>query len=627
MAQLEDRQKQWKPTGIELETAALDTAKSLQHTLVVAGPGAGKTELLAQRTSYLLETGTCPPPYRILAISFKREAAQNLKERVLLRCGRSLAYRFDSLTFDAFAKDLLDRFRLCLPVELRPSADYEILTGAASGDEKLHEWMERLSSQHLPMNTRQRQEIPTASLAKALSFAPLPWSQWPPDRPVFKAAAGLWRGMLAAEPSSLTFRMVNRLAEYLVRENPEIRQVLRDTYRFVFLDEFQDTTPGQCELTESCFLGSDTILTAVGDNKQRIMGWAGALTGIFQRFKDKFDADVATLTQNHRSRSRLVEIQSVFAAALDPEAVPTESARSGEATGECRVLEFTDETHEAAHVATIIGELIEDGVPPEEICLLCRARPEQFAGRVIDQLRESGIKVCVEVNRREILGEPASALLVRMMELMFCAPAPDAWAFVTAVAAELGSDDEDSAIRRREKLIDFLETERAQLSQAAKDVATVHAALDRLLAHFDRGRFAALHPQYAQGDYLERVLHDLAELVTTELESCDWEDAVPAVQGVGAVSVMTMHKSKGLEFDTVFFLGLEDASIWGYANNPDEETCGLFVALSRAKDRCFFTYSAIRPDRYGRDRAQARLNLKRIYELFAEARVQVERLR
>ncbi|WVV49583.1 UvrD-helicase domain-containing protein [Pseudomonas sp. NA13] len=72
---------------------------------VIAGPGAGKTELLAQRAAFLLQTDAAPSPRRILAISFKRDAASNLAARVRQRCHHTHASRFDSMTFDAFAKD------------------------------------------------------------------------------------------------------------------------------------------------------------------------------------------------------------------------------------------------------------------------------------------------------------------------------------------------------------------------------------------------------------------------------------------------------------------------------------------------------------------------------------------
>lgn len=102
----------WLPCdGISLEEAA-DTAVrcSDRHVLVVAGPGAGKTELLAQKAAFLFQTNQCREPQKILAISFKTDAAQNLKERVEKRCGTDIKGRFVSMTYDAFAKNIIDFF-------------------------------------------------------------------------------------------------------------------------------------------------------------------------------------------------------------------------------------------------------------------------------------------------------------------------------------------------------------------------------------------------------------------------------------------------------------------------------------------------------------------------------------
>ena len=102
---------QWRPIGVgDLESAAMEVVRSRKNMSVVAGPGSGKTELLAQRACYLLQTGIVPSPRRILAISFKRDAAKNLQDRVSQRCEPQDAARLDSFTFDAFAKSLLDRF-------------------------------------------------------------------------------------------------------------------------------------------------------------------------------------------------------------------------------------------------------------------------------------------------------------------------------------------------------------------------------------------------------------------------------------------------------------------------------------------------------------------------------------
>ena len=104
--------EEWCPAdGFRLESEAMDTVLNDKNTLVVAGPGAGKTELLAQRACFLLETNTCRYPKKILAISFKKDAADNLRERVEVRCGKELALRFESKTYDALAKEIEDRFK------------------------------------------------------------------------------------------------------------------------------------------------------------------------------------------------------------------------------------------------------------------------------------------------------------------------------------------------------------------------------------------------------------------------------------------------------------------------------------------------------------------------------------
>src|SRR5687767_4121889 len=94
----------WEPAdNLKLEPNALIAARDTNQSLALtAGPGAGKTEMLAQRADFLLRTGSCRFPRRILAISFKVDASQNLKARVRKRCGAELAARFDSHTFHAF---------------------------------------------------------------------------------------------------------------------------------------------------------------------------------------------------------------------------------------------------------------------------------------------------------------------------------------------------------------------------------------------------------------------------------------------------------------------------------------------------------------------------------------------
>ena len=120
------RPENWRPAdGIVLEPVVDRAVRSTSNAIVIAGPGAGKTELLAQRACFLLQTGICPLPKRILALSFKRDAAGTLRPG-WPSGAPDHARRFDSLTFESFGKTLLDRFGRALPTSLRPEQHYEI---------------------------------------------------------------------------------------------------------------------------------------------------------------------------------------------------------------------------------------------------------------------------------------------------------------------------------------------------------------------------------------------------------------------------------------------------------------------------------------------------------------------
>ncbi|MFU8789226.1 MAG: UvrD-helicase domain-containing protein [Methylobacter sp.] len=205
----------WRPAdGLILEHNALRAATEHKSCLALtAGPGAGKTEMLAQRADFLLRTGTCRYPMRILAISFKVDASRNLKERVRRRCGADLSARFDSYTFHAFAKRIIDRFRPVLTGNDALDPDYKIDS---------------------PRVTRRQIE----------------------------------------------FNDLVPLAIQILKTSQVARNAIRKTYSDVFLDEFQDCTSQQYELVKLVFQGSTIRLTAVGDTKQKIMAWAGALDGI-----------------------------------------------------------------------------------------------------------------------------------------------------------------------------------------------------------------------------------------------------------------------------------------------------------------------------------------------------------
>ncbi|MCS6320370.1 MAG: UvrD-helicase domain-containing protein, partial [Nitrospira sp.] len=97
---------------------------------------------------------------------------------------------------------------------------------------------------------------------------------------------------------------------------------------------FQDTTSAQFQLLTTALDGSDSVLTAVGDDKQRIMGWAGAMPDGFSQFETTFSAGRVQLLSNWRSHEDLVRIQHVIACRIDPESECPEARAEREVHGD-----------------------------------------------------------------------------------------------------------------------------------------------------------------------------------------------------------------------------------------------------------------------------------------------------
>ncbi|MDT8912102.1 ATP-dependent helicase [Amycolatopsis sp. PS_44_ISF1] len=350
----------WCPTGIDdLETSAWDALRDEGCTVVTAGPGAGKTEFLSQRAAYLLQTGLCAPPHRILSISFKRDAAANLARRVEQRVPEN-AGRFASLTFDAFTKGVLDRFKSSLPPGWAIPGRYELAFPKEREEQEFINYLAAGTTGTLRVALDGLSR--TTFLAKVVGAWPLP-PEPPVGDPADAVGLAAWRWWqerhLHPETPFLDFVMINRLAEFLVRTLPQLRRALRATYPSVFVDEFQDTKIAQFSFLDTTF-STNAVVTAVGDWKRRIMGFAGALTDAVPRFIATFSAREYPLTWNLRSTDRLVALLHVIAGKLDPAAVRAESRIEAEPAGEPISLRRSPNlAREAAVVADWIARDIE----------------------------------------------------------------------------------------------------------------------------------------------------------------------------------------------------------------------------------------------------------------------------
>jgi DNA helicase II / ATP-dependent DNA helicase PcrA len=594
----------WQPAdGISLEPNALIVAKGSENNLVVAGPGAGKTELLAQKASYLLQTNTCTFPFKILAISFKRDAAYNLKERVHQRCGDELSRRFDSLTFDAFAKQIVDRFKHALPNEFKISNDYEVVL---SDQTVLDEYQEENIDYY---NTTNRDIILT------LHAAQLPHSNNSPEESIRKA---VWAKMLKASPSKVSFKMIMRLAEHIITTNPKIKQYLHQTYKYVFLDEFQDTTGIQYEVFKSCFLRSNSFFTAVGDDKQRIMLWAGAQTTVFEDFIADTGAIRIPLTMNFRCAPRLVALLNHLTQhLLGKTDFATPAPKWQPEQGTCAVWIFENPDDEMQLLfQEVRAWVVADGVNPRDICILVKQQLSKYAGNLIDYFNQNGLKARDEDKFQNILVDEVCVFMINMLYTIFDQKNSVAKQAVFDFLSNLHTELEDHQLLKLEGILSkFIRKIRKDYLGKSFTEDGIKAIIIEIIALADRDRIQATFAAYKNSALLDFHIKNVQnELLSNYANSNNIIAALDMLVGKGTIPVMTIHKSKGLEYHSVIFIGLEDGAFWSFQRQADEDKCAFFVALSRAKEKVIFTFSKQREDKYGRMRPQSINNIEVLFQ-------------
>lgn len=618
------RPEDWRPRGIDdLEPAAWNALRHAGSACVVAGPGAGKTEFLAQRAVYLLETGICRAPHRVLAISFKTDAAANLARRVRQRCPPELAERFVSLTFDSFTKSLVDRFLNAIPTDWRPTRPYDI------NFPKPRQVEDFLTLARLNAPQQWQPEIASFS---ATDFEPrvvgsyrLPFTPQPPQSGAEFAIDRWWKRQLPpGNQSSLTFVGINRLAELLLRASPHIRAALVATYPFVFVDEFQDTTYAQYDFLLSAFSGGQTIITGVGDDKQRIMVFAGARRDAFERLLADFEAERFPLLFNFRSSPDLVAIQHVVARALDPGAAPTLSQATRQVDGDvAQVWCSQTKTAEAAYLAHwLANDMAARGRSPRDYALLVKQKSDDYERELAGAFAVHGLRIRNEshalgkTSLQDLLSDDLCRLAIAVFRLGATRRAPAAWQLASASVQALraiSQGDDAAAAKVEADLTAFLARFRTDMAATAPSRSSAADFAKRVFEYLDLAAIARTYPEYGVGDLLAIILEAFCiHFFASADGAADWNDCLDAFEGVDQIPMMTVHKSKGLEYDTIVFVGLDDRAWWAHVPGDPEGVAAFFVALSRAKQRAIFAFCQQRGDRN---------NVAELYQLLTEAGV------
>ena len=590
--------------------------------LVLAGAGTGKTRVLTTRVAHLLATGRAKP-WQILCVTFTNKAAREMKTRVGDLIGGVVEGMQWLGTFHSIGAKMLRRHAELAGLK----ADFTIL----DTDDQL-----RLMKQIIVAANIDEKRWPARQLAGAIDhwknrgLAPKDVSD--EDGRVF--ADGRGKKLYAAYQERL--RTLNAadfgdlLTEPLriMRENPDVLADYHARFRYLLVDEYQDTNVAQYLWLRLLAQGSRNIC-CVGDDDQSIYGWRGAEVDNILRFEKDFPgAKVIRLERNYRSTSHILGAaahliahnegrlgKTLFTDATDPDAARVSVASSW------------DSEQEARAVGEEIEQLQRKGHSLNEMAILVRA---SFQMRAFEDRF-----VTLGLNYRVIGGprfyerqEIRDALAYLRVVIQ---PADDL-AFERIVNVPRRGIGEttvkalhDRARARRIPLTDAA----AEMTETDELASRTRASLRDLLASFARWRtqMATMkHTELAElileeSGYTEMWQQDRAADAPGRLENLkelvrsmdDYETLVGFLEHVSlvmdadaegssdAVSIMTLHSAKGLEFDSVFLPGWEDGLFPSQRTLDENGKAGLeeerrlaYVGITRARHRAYIRFAANR---------------------------------
>ncbi|MFK0010631.1 UvrD-helicase domain-containing protein [Streptomyces sp. NPDC091027] len=428
--------------------------------VVVAGAGSGKTTVMAARVVWLVGTGAVAPE-QVLGLTFTNKAAGELAERVrgaLARAGitdpdPSPADAGEAggepriSTYHAFAGQLLKDhgLRIGLEPSSRLLADAtrfqlaaKVLREAPGPYPSLTKSVPDLVGDLLALDAELSEHLVDPDALRAHDTALLDTLAGTRlTNEELRKIPGAVRGRLellelvrryrAAKRSRDLFDFSDQIAlsAQLATTRPEVGALLREEFRVVLLDEYQDTSVAQRLLLSGLFgAGSGHAVTAVGDPCQAIYGWRGASVANLDDFPEHFphaDGTPATrlsLSENRRSGGRLLDLANGLAAPLRALHEGVEALRpapGAEAAGQVRLALLETHAQELEWLADSVAHLVRTGTEPREIAVLCRSAGDfaQIQAVLVD--RDVPVEV---VGLSGLLHLPEVADLVAVCEVL-----------------------------------------------------------------------------------------------------------------------------------------------------------------------------------------------------------------
>lgn len=400
---------------------ALIFAAELAPLRIAAGAGTGKTSTIAERLRRLVQSGAVDPT-RALGITFTNKAAAQLAA-TLVTDGRG--EEPEVVTYHAFAYRLLQEFGAFIGVE----RDVRIITPGVVRQLMVEAIETGTDYSNLDLTARAHRVEDAAILAAQASENLIAASEIEPV--VDGAADGINEsraelvGVVARyEELKARYRLLDygdlvKLAYRLVSTMPGVRDEVRKRYDFILMDEYQDTNPAQRMLFAELFSGC--AITAVGDRDQTIYEWRGASRVNFDRFETHFSgethANSLSLTTNWRSDNAIIAAANAVRSRIndvDPGGALT--PRPDAASGAVGTLWFSTATEEARWIAEELSRLhLEDGVAWSEMAVIFRKNAQ--IPLIRDAMSEAGIPLQV-VSLGGLLNVPEVSDLYAWLRLL-----------------------------------------------------------------------------------------------------------------------------------------------------------------------------------------------------------------
>jgi len=597
---LNDRQKE----------AVLHTEGPL---LIVAGAGAGKTTTITRRIAHLLAVGA--PPASILAVTFTNKAAGEMRSRIAALIGRPLPHAAYGTggplvtTFHSLGVRLLREFSN----EARIPAGFSIW----DRDDSMRAIKRLLVARGLEKQYPPRQVLARISREKGEGVEAEALRDGAVS-PYERAIGDVWTAYEKAKTAEAALDFDDLLAQTLnlLTRDSAVLERLQERYRFLTIDEYQDTNRIQYEIAR-LLTGKRNNICAVGDVDQCIYTWRSATIENLLSFERTFPGTkVVLLEQNYRSTQTILTAANAVIE-KNRNRVPKRLVTDNP-TGEAISLFAGDtERDEATFVARTARSLIASGTPASEIAVLFR---ENFQSRALEEAciaanipyRVLGTRFFERAEVKDVLAYiKAARNPSNIHDFTRAVAVPSRGIGKTTLDKVLAGHEASLPAAARTKLEKF----RSQLSTMAHAIATQKASdalrfvvaqsgIEKMLSESpdDEGRLgnvselishASRYDTLPAPQGIDLLLEDAA--LMSEQDSL----AAPDAQRKPTIALMTVHAAKGLEFDVVFVTGLEHGLFPSIRKDdgdrdPEEERRLFYVALTRARKNLFLTLAGSR---------------------------------